>query len=107
MVVFVAVDLRTREKIRRFEQIRWCTRGIAIPEANLMNVAAPLNAHVLDRAAIQQRAIDLLVKRKDELRVDIETRERFRQRARYVSQPAGLGKRHSFRSQDGYTHYQK
>src|SRR6185437_14904532 len=29
---------------------------------------------------------------------------RFRQRARYVSQPAGLGKRHSFGSQDRDTH---
>src|SRR3569832_2366946 len=105
VVVFVAIDLRTREEVRSFEEVSWSTRGVAKPEANLMNLAAPLDAHVLNGAAVQQRSIDLLVKRKDKLSIDIETRERFRQRARYISQPTGFGERHSFRSQDGYTHF--
>src|SRR5215212_9547267 len=107
VVVFEAVDRRTCEELWRVEQVSRCARGITEQKTNQMNLAAPLNAHVVDSAAIQQRSIDLLVKWKDELRVDIQLSQSFRQSARYVRQPAGLGKRNSFRSQDGDTHLQR
>src|SRR5678816_3231398 len=79
VVVTEAVDCRTCEELRCVEQVSRRARGIAEQKANLVNFAAPLDAHVLNGAAIQQRAINLLVKRKDELRIDIEILQRFRQ----------------------------
>ena len=80
VIVVVAVDCRTREELVRFKQIRWRSRCIAIPKTNVMNLPAPLDANVLDRTAVQQRAIDLFIQREDKLRVDALFDERFRQR---------------------------
>src|SRR5262245_52516121 len=71
VVVAVAVNGRTREELRRFEQV--CRRAcrVAVPETNLMNLAAPLDAYVLYSSAVQECAIDLIVKWEDELGVDV------------------------------------
>ena len=53
VIVVVTVDCRAREELVRFEQVRRRSRGIAIPETNVMNLPAPLDANVLDRAAVQ------------------------------------------------------
>src|SRR6185436_11331948 len=72
VIVVVTVDRRTAEELRRFKQVSRRSCSIAVPEANQMNLATPLNPNVFNRATIQQRAIDLLVQWQDQLRVDIQ-----------------------------------
>ena len=79
VVVAVTVDGRACEELRRFEKVSGRTRRVAKPETNVVNLAAPLDANVLDRTAIQEQTIDLIVERKDELRVNVLLHEGFRQ----------------------------
>ena len=104
MIVAVSVDGWTCEELRRFEQVSWSTRRIAIPEANVVNLAAPFDTNVLNRATVQEQPIDLIVEWEDELRVDFLLDERFRQRSRNVREPASFGKRHSFRRKNSDAH---
>ncbi len=107
VVVVVTVDVGTREKLGSFEQVSWRPGSVAIPETHEMNLAAPFNANVLDRTAVQECAIDLVVERKDELRFDVLLDECFGECARDIRQPTGFGKRHSFRCQDSDAHTER
>src|ERR1041384_2693027 len=68
VVVIETVDRRTREELRCVEQAVRRARGGPKKKPNRVNFAWPPGAHVLNGPAVQEGAIDLLVKRQDELR---------------------------------------
>jgi hypothetical protein len=53
MVVTEAVDSRSGEELRRLKQIGGRPDGIAVKKSNLMNLAAPLKANVLDGITVK------------------------------------------------------
>ena len=60
-------------------------------------LTVPFNRHVFNNGVAKDASIDLLVKRKNDTRVDVVFAKRLRKRARYVGESAGFCEGHSFR----------
>src|SRR5829696_9219175 len=53
VVVTVTVNGGTGEELRRREQVGWGSGRVAIQKTDVVNLAAPLNADVLDSTSVQ------------------------------------------------------